>query len=58
MSDKQPAKQLLHLVLGDELTELHGTEFKDLNKVELVSIYPLLCPRLCSLEGEGAADRR
>jgi hypothetical protein len=40
MSDKQPAKQLLHLMLGGELTELHGTEFKDLNKVELVGVYP------------------
>jgi hypothetical protein len=33
-------KQLLHLVLGGELAELGGTEFKDLNKVDIVGVYP------------------
>ena len=33
-------KQLLHLVLGGELTELHGSEFKDLEKVDIVGVYP------------------
>ena len=36
----QPAKQLLHLVIGGELTSLSGTEFKDLDKVEMVGVYP------------------
>jgi len=36
----QPAKQLLHLVIGGELTSLEGVEFKDLDKVELVGVYP------------------
>jgi 1-deoxy-D-xylulose 5-phosphate reductoisomerase len=36
----QPAKQLLHLVIGGELTNLSGTEFKDLDKVEMVGVYP------------------
>lgn len=40
MSDPQPAKQLLHLVIGGELANLTGTEFKDLDKVELVGVYP------------------
>jgi hypothetical protein len=40
MSDSQPAKQLLHLVVGGELTALTGTEFKDLDKVELVGVFP------------------
>ena len=39
MSDTKP-KQLLHLVIGGELTELGGTEFKDLEKVEIVGVYP------------------
>ena len=39
MSD-QPAKQLLHLVIGGELTKIHDVEFKDLSKVELVGVYP------------------
>ena len=38
MSDK--SQQLLHLVIGGELTELGGTEFKDLDKVEIVGVYP------------------
>jgi hypothetical protein len=33
-------KQLLHLVLGGELTEIGGTEFKDLDAVEIVGLYP------------------
>ena len=36
----QPAKQLLHLVIGGELTDLSGTEFKDLDKVKMVGVYP------------------
>jgi len=36
MSDKQ----LLHLVIGGELTDLGGTTFKDLKKVEFVGAYP------------------
>lgn len=38
MSDKP--QQLLHLVIGGELTELGGSEFKDLDKVEIVGVYP------------------
>ncbi|MBS0534845.1 MAG: DUF4170 domain-containing protein [Proteobacteria bacterium] len=36
----KPAKQLLHLVIGGELTSLDGVEFKDLDKVDLVGVYP------------------
>ena len=32
--------QLLHLVLGGEITELGSTEFKDLDKVDIVGVYP------------------
>ena len=38
MSDEP--QQLLHLVIGGELTELGGTQFKDLDKVEIVGLYP------------------
>ena len=34
------AQQLLHLVLGGELTDLEGTTFKDLDKVEIVGVFP------------------
>lgn len=33
-------KQLLHLVFGGELTKLDGTEFRDLEKLDIVGIYP------------------
>jgi hypothetical protein len=35
-----PPKQLLHLVLGGELAELDDVQFKDLDKVEIVGLYP------------------
>ncbi len=33
-------KQLLHLVIGGELSDLTGTTFKDLTKIEFVGAYP------------------
>lgn len=36
----KPAKQLPHLVFGGELVDLHGTEFKDLSKLDIVGIFP------------------
>jgi hypothetical protein len=40
MSAPAPTKQLLHLVIGGELSKLDKTEFKDLDKVDLVGVYP------------------
>jgi Domain of unknown function (DUF4170) len=37
---KKPGKQLLHLVFGGELTQLDGTEFRDLKALDIVGIYP------------------
>lgn len=39
-SDSNSGKQLLHLVLGGELKDLNSTEFRDLEKVEVVGVYP------------------
>lgn len=39
MSEK-PAKQLLHLVIGGELDNLDEVTFRDLDKVDLVGVYP------------------
>lgn len=36
MSDKQ----LLHLVFGGELASLDSTEFRDLNNLDIVGVYP------------------
>jgi hypothetical protein len=33
-------RQLLHLVLGGELSRLGDVEFKDLDKVDIVGVYP------------------
>jgi len=38
--DKAGSKQLLHLVFGGALTELHKVEFSDLKKLDIVGIYP------------------
>jgi hypothetical protein len=39
MPDK-PAQQLLHLVFGGELKDLDSHEFKDLERFDIVGIYP------------------
>ncbi|HEY0052355.1 MAG TPA: DUF4170 domain-containing protein [Caulobacteraceae bacterium] len=33
-------RQLLHIVIGGELKDVAGTEFRDLAKVELVGAFP------------------
>lgn len=40
MSKKPAAPQLLHLVFGGELTRLDATEFKDLDQLDIVGIFP------------------
>jgi hypothetical protein len=40
MSDTPKPKQLLHLVLGGELDSVSTTEFKDLDKLDVVGVYP------------------
>jgi len=35
-----PAKQLLHLVFGGELCSLDDLEFRDLEKLDIVGVYP------------------
>jgi hypothetical protein len=40
MSDLPSSTQLLHLVFGGELTHLDSVEFKDLNKLDIVGVYP------------------
>jgi len=40
MASDASGKQLLHLVIGGELTKLGSHEFKDLNAVDIVGVYP------------------
>ncbi len=35
-----PQKQLLHLVIGGELSEIDGVQFANLDEVDIVGIYP------------------
>jgi hypothetical protein len=40
MSDHPASGQLLHLVFGGELVDLGRTEFKNLDQLDIVGIYP------------------
>ena len=40
MAGADGKKQLLHLVFGGELKTLTGTEFRDLDGLDVVGIYP------------------
>ena len=40
MSDSEDSKQLLHLVFGGELKSLSGVDFRDLDDLDIVGIYP------------------
>ncbi len=38
--DDAPGQQLLHLVFGGELTDLDTVTFRDLDRLDIVGIYP------------------
>jgi hypothetical protein len=40
MANEEPGRQLLHLVFGGELAQLDSVEFKDLDTLDMVGIYP------------------
>lgn len=40
MAKAETTKQLLHLVIGGELSSLEGVTFSDLDKVDMVGLYP------------------
>ncbi|MEL6737035.1 MAG: DUF4170 domain-containing protein, partial [Pseudomonadota bacterium] len=40
MSNSEDNKQLLHLVFGGELESLEGVTFRDLEKLDVVGIFP------------------
>ncbi|RIK84291.1 MAG: DUF4170 domain-containing protein [Hyphomicrobiales bacterium] len=40
MSEGNAKKQLLHLVFGGELKSLDSTEFRNLDELDIVGIYP------------------
>lgn len=40
MTETTDQKQLLHLVFGGELKSLDSVEFKDLDRIDMVGVYP------------------
>lgn len=40
MADEQGEKQLLHLVFGGELKSLQGSDFRNLDELDIVGIFP------------------
>ncbi|MEO3998220.1 DUF4170 domain-containing protein [Mesorhizobium sp. CAU 1732] len=40
MADETGTKQLLHLVFGGELTSLKGVDFRNLEDLDIVGIFP------------------
>jgi hypothetical protein len=40
LMSSQPGRQLLHLVFGGELAKINSVEFKDLESLDIVGIYP------------------
>jgi hypothetical protein len=40
MASQNAKEQLLHLVFGGELADLQKVKFRDLNKLDIVGIYP------------------
>ena len=47
--------QLLHLVFGGELTNLDSHEFKDINKLDIVGIFPNYATARAAWQGKAQA---
>lgn len=52
MTDNNGKKQLLHLVFGGELEHLEEVTFKDLNKLDIVGIFPDYASALAAWKGK------
>jgi hypothetical protein len=57
MTNSTP-KQLLHLVFGGELVSTDAIEFKDLNRLDIVGIYPNFAEarRAWAAKAQGTVD--
>ncbi len=51
MQEQKP-KQLLHLVFGGELADLSTSEFKDLESLDIVGIFPDYASALAAWRGK------
>ncbi len=50
-----PGKQLPHLVFGGELTHLDGVDFKDIQNLDIVGIYPNYAAAHAAWKGKAQA---
>ena len=58
-TEEKPPKQLLHLVFGGELNSLEGeVEFRDLDDVDVVGVYPDYAAAYDAWRGRGARHCR
>jgi hypothetical protein len=52
MTDTTNSKQLLHLVFGGELKSLDSVEFKDLEKLDMVGVFPNYATAYAAWKGQ------
>jgi hypothetical protein len=52
MSDDASPKQLLHLVFGGELKSLDSVEFRDLDKLDMVGVFPNYATAYAAWKGQ------
>ena len=52
MTDATNPKQLLHMVFGGELKSLDSVEFKDLEKLDMVGVYPNYATAYAAWKGQ------
>ena len=56
MSEENGKRQLLHLVFGGELKTLGGTEFRNLEELDIVGIYPDYATAHAAWKGKAQAS--
>lgn len=55
MTETNENKQLLHLVFGGELSSLEDIQFRDLNELDIVGIFPDYASALSAWKGKAQA---
>ncbi|PYB77321.1 MULTISPECIES: DUF4170 domain-containing protein [Rhizobium] len=55
MTDSSENKQLLHLVFGGELSNLEEVQFRDLDALDIVGIFPDYASALVAWKGKAQA---
>ncbi|MDQ6435049.1 DUF4170 domain-containing protein [Mesorhizobium sp. LHD-90] len=56
MAEEDGKKQLLHLVFGGELKSLKSNDFRDLDKLDIVGIFPDYASALTAWKGKAQAS--